>query len=91
MHHHPDRCTYVNFCLLLASLLLEASLLLLALRLFDPPAAAGGPSATARLRRAWLLRGDERIPINIRAVLRGKEADRQIQAEDQLIIDESPI
>lgn len=54
-------------------------------------AAAGGPSATARLRRAWLLRGDERIPINIRAVLRGKEADRQIQAEDQLIIDESPI
>lgn len=54
-------------------------------------AAAGGPSSTARLRRAWLLRGDQRIPINIRAVLRGKEADRQIQAEDQLVIDESPI
>lgn len=54
-------------------------------------AAAGGPSSTARLRRAWLLRGDQRIPINIRAVLRGKEPDRQIQAEDQLVIDESPI
>ena len=54
-------------------------------------AAAGGPSATARLRRAWLLRGQERIPIDIKAILKGKAPDLAIRAEDQLILDESPI
>lgn len=54
-------------------------------------AAAGGPAASARLRRAWLLRGEERIAIDIKAILRGKAPDLKINAEDQLILDESPI
>lgn len=54
-------------------------------------AAAGGPAASARLRRAWLLRGEERIAIDIKAILRGKAPDLKIHAEDQLILDESPI
>ena len=50
---------------------------------------AGGASPGANLRKAYILRGRERIEINIRRVMRGKDADQPLLAGDQLFIDES--
>ena len=50
---------------------------------------AGGASPGANLRKAYVLRGRERIEINLRRVMRGKDADQPLLAGDQLFIDES--
>lgn len=54
-------------------------------------AAVGGHSPSARLRKAVLIRGNERIVLNIKAILDGDEPDRPLRADDQLLIDESKI
>ena len=51
--------------------------------------AAGGPQRTANLRKALVLRGDQRIHISIRDIQRGRVADFTILPEDQVIIEES--
>ncbi len=52
---------------------------------------AGGPSKQAQLRGAYLLRNGERIPLNLRRILAGREADVSMQPGDQLFLKESPI
>jgi polysaccharide export outer membrane protein len=52
---------------------------------------AGGPTAVARLRGAYLLRNEERISVNLRRMLRGKDGDFTMQAGDSLVIQESPL
>jgi polysaccharide export outer membrane protein len=51
----------------------------------------GGPSETARLKGAYILRGGERIPVNLRRILEGREADIALEPGDQLFLRESPI
>jgi len=51
--------------------------------------AAGGPVRTANLRKAYILREGGRIEINLRRVMKGKDADVPIQQGDQLFVDES--
>ncbi len=53
--------------------------------------AVGGPSATARLRGAYVLRGEERININIRRIQDGREADLNLEPGDQLFLRESAL
>ena len=52
---------------------------------------AGGASDVGRLRGAYVLRGEERIPINLRRVQRGGVADLTLQVGDQLYIPESAL
>jgi len=52
---------------------------------------AGGPSETARLKGAYILRDGERIPVNLRRILEGREADIALEPGDQLFLKESPI
>lgn len=50
---------------------------------------AGGAAGAANLGRVTLLRGEERIRVNVRKVLKGKEADVPVQAGDQIVVGES--
>ena len=53
---------------------------------------AGGPTGLARLRGAFLLReGEPRMSVNIRRMLRGKDADFLMKPGDKLVVQESPI
>lgn len=54
---------------------------------------AGGPTGVARLRGAYLLRQgqEDRIPVNIRRMLKGKDADFVMAPGDRLVIQESPL
>lgn len=52
---------------------------------------AGGPAQTARLRGAYVLRGEERISINLRRIQDGKDADFNMEAGDQLFLKESAL
>lgn len=54
---------------------------------------AGGPTGIARLRGAYLLReGEEdRISVNLRKMLKGKDADLVMKPGDRLVIQESPL
>lgn len=54
---------------------------------------AGGPTGVARLRGAYLLREgeDQRISVNLRRMLRGKDADFVMEPGDRLVIQESPL
>ncbi|MEZ4238644.1 MAG: polysaccharide biosynthesis/export family protein [Myxococcota bacterium] len=54
---------------------------------------AGGPTGIARLRGAYLLREgeDDRISVNLRRMLRGKDADLVMRPGDRLVIQESPL
>lgn len=52
-------------------------------------AAAGGPERTANLRKALILRGDQRIQVNVRDIRKGRAPDVPIRADDQIIVDES--
>lgn len=52
-------------------------------------AAAGGPAAAARLGRAWILREGERIPVNLRRVLRGQDEDPPLRGGDRIFLGES--
>jgi polysaccharide export outer membrane protein len=52
-------------------------------------AEAGGPGRAANLRKALLIRGQERITINIRDIQRGRAEDIVIRPDDQIIVDQS--
>lgn len=51
--------------------------------------ASGGPSKTANLKRAYILRKGQRIQVNLRKVMKGKAPDIPLQQGDQLFVDES--
>jgi len=51
--------------------------------------AAGGASSTANLRKVYIMRGGQRNRVNVRRVLKGRDADMRVQAGDQLFVDES--
>jgi protein involved in polysaccharide export with SLBB domain len=50
---------------------------------------SGGTKRTARTRDAYILRGEERIPINLNKVMRGKSADVVLHPNDQIVLQES--
>lgn len=50
---------------------------------------AGGAADAANLGRVTLLRGDQRIRVNVRRILKGKEADVPVLAGDQVVVGES--
>lgn len=52
---------------------------------------AGGPTGIARLRGAYLLRNDDRIAVNLRRMIRGKDGDFVMLPGDRLVIQESPL
>jgi polysaccharide export outer membrane protein len=52
---------------------------------------AGGPSETARLRGAYILREGERVPIDLKRILAGRESDVGLRPGDQLFLKESPL
>ena len=52
-------------------------------------AAAGGPLATANLGRIYILRGEERIRVNLRKILKGRVEDVPLQADDRVLVRES--
>jgi polysaccharide biosynthesis/export protein len=52
---------------------------------------AGGPTGVARLSGAYLLRDGDRISVNLRRMLRGKDADFVMEPGDRLVVQESPL
>lgn len=52
---------------------------------------AGGHTGVARLSGSYLLRDGEKIQVNLRRILKGKDADMHLEPGDQLVIPESPI
>jgi polysaccharide export outer membrane protein len=52
---------------------------------------AGGPTPVAQLKGAYLLRAEDRIPVNLRRMLRGKDGDFTMEPGDRLVIRESPL
>ena len=50
---------------------------------------SGGTKRTARTREAYILRGEQRISINLKKVLRGKAADVMLRPDDQIVLQES--
>jgi polysaccharide export outer membrane protein len=54
-------------------------------------ARAGDASAVARLSGAYVLRGTDKIAVNLRRIRRGKSADMLMEPGDKLFVPESPI
>lgn len=52
---------------------------------------AGGHSETARLAGAYVLRDGDRIPVNLRRILKGKDDDPELRPGDQVVVPESPL
>lgn len=52
-------------------------------------AAAGGATEVANIGKVYLLRGEQRIRVNVRRILAGKEADITLQPGDQVFVKES--
>ncbi|MCB9780215.1 MAG: polysaccharide biosynthesis/export family protein [Alphaproteobacteria bacterium] len=52
-------------------------------------AASGGALSGANLGRVWILRNEERIRVNVRRILRGKEEDIPVQTGDQIFVQTS--
>ncbi len=50
---------------------------------------AGGPDDTASLRNAYILRGGERIAVNLRRIYKGTESDITLEPNDQLFLRQS--
>jgi polysaccharide export outer membrane protein len=50
---------------------------------------AGGPSRTARLRDAYVLRDGQQIPINLRRINQGRDEDISLRPDDQIFLRES--
>jgi len=50
---------------------------------------SGGTKRTARTRDAYIMRGTDRIPVNLNKVMRGKAADVILQPNDQIVLQES--
>ena len=52
-------------------------------------AAAGGPLPTADLSRVYVNRGEERIRVSVRKILKGRIEDTPLQADDKILVRES--
>ena len=52
-------------------------------------AAAGGPVSTANLGKVYILRGEDRIRVNVRRILSGRLEDVPLKAGDKVLIRES--
>lgn len=52
---------------------------------------AGGAKATASMRGAYILRGNEKIPLNLKRILNGEESDIVLRPGDTIVLPESPI
>ena len=52
---------------------------------------AGGPSTFASLRKAYLLRDGERIEVNIKRILGGRDSDIEMAPGDQLFVKSSTL
>jgi polysaccharide export outer membrane protein len=52
---------------------------------------AGGNSGFGRLSGSYVLRNGERISVNLKRILKGKDADVRLEPGDQVVIPESPI
>lgn len=52
---------------------------------------AGGNTAIARLAGAYVLRDGNKIPVNLRRILKGKAPDQALEPGDRLVIPESPL
>ena len=52
-------------------------------------AAAGGATDVANLGRVYLQRGDQRVRINVRRVLAGKDTDLAVESGDRIFVKES--
>ncbi len=52
-------------------------------------AAAGGAAQGANLGRVWILRGDTRIRVNVRRILKGKADDVFVESGDQIFVESS--
>lgn len=52
---------------------------------------AGGATQFGRVSRTYIVRGDERITVNIKRVLKGKAADVDLKPGDRMVIPVSPI
>lgn len=50
---------------------------------------SGGTTRTARTREAYILRGEQRIDINLKKILRGKAADVVLRPDDQIVLQEA--
>lgn len=62
------------------------------LTVYEALTRAGGPAATARLRRAFLVRQDgERIQVNLRRIRDSKDPDVLMKPGDRLVVHESPL
>ena len=54
-------------------------------------ASAGGALPTADLGRVFILRGEERIRVNVRRVLAGRDPDVTLRSGDRVFVRESPV
>ena len=53
-------------------------------------AQTGSAKATARTRGVYILRGSERIPVNMNRIQRGDEPDVPLRPNDRIVVPESP-
>jgi polysaccharide export outer membrane protein len=53
-------------------------------------AQTGSATATARTRGVYILRGSERIPVNMRRIQRGDDPDVPLRPNDRIVVPESP-
>jgi len=51
--------------------------------------AAGGASSSANLREVFILRGERRIPVNLKKIAQGRLPDMLLEQGDKLFIEES--
>ncbi|MCA9573314.1 MAG: SLBB domain-containing protein, partial [Myxococcales bacterium] len=52
---------------------------------------AGGSTEFGRLSGAYIVRGDERIQVNLKKILKGKDADVELKPGDRVVVPVSPI
>lgn len=52
---------------------------------------AGGSSGVSRLSGTYILRNGEKISVNVRRILKGKDADLMLEPGDKVVVPESPI
>lgn len=54
-------------------------------------AASGGASSLAKLRKVVVMRGQQRMEVNLKNIHKGREPDILLHPDDQVLVDESPI
>jgi len=52
---------------------------------------AGGPTGVAKLKGAYLVRDGDQITVNLKRMLKGKDADFVMRPNDRLVLNESPL